>query len=46
MKKAAVLGIGLIGGSLALCLKERTHLESATVLTRQRNLFRWRKRLD
>lgn len=27
MKKAAVLGIGLIGGSLALCLKERTHLE-------------------
>lgn len=27
MKKAAVLGIGLIGGSLALCLKERTDLE-------------------
>lgn len=27
MKKAAVLGIGLIGGSLALCLKERTRLE-------------------
>ncbi|MFD1427753.1 prephenate dehydrogenase [Kroppenstedtia sanguinis] len=26
MKKAAVLGIGLIGGSLALCLKERTPL--------------------
>ncbi|SDC46195.1 prephenate dehydrogenase [Melghirimyces thermohalophilus] len=27
MAKAAVLGIGLIGGSLALCLKERTSLE-------------------
>ncbi|PTX59915.1 prephenate dehydrogenase [Melghirimyces profundicolus] len=27
MKKAAVLGTGLIGGSLALCLKERTDME-------------------
>ncbi|SDW59366.1 prephenate dehydrogenase [Marininema mesophilum] len=26
MKKAAILGIGLIGGSLARCLKERTNL--------------------